>query len=429
MTVHADLKAAEQLARRKIVYFEPGSGGHQQYYAELLLRGARQSDHSLTIVVCAHPAIVRSLEVMEGMSRVEKGRVEFIAHSESEVRKLSGGSLFARGLYAWNLAQTRALEAGANHLYISYFDHAIVGALLNLFSRNSDYTISGLVFRPVQHYRKWSRKPGLNYWFSLVKKSVFYSGANLNRQISTLFCLDDFYIDYLQRKWKGVGKFVYLPDPAPLFLMAEKEKTDSTATTGQQDEEKKVSFILFGSLQRRKGVLQALSSLNYLSQEAASKSSFHIVGKVSADIKDEVYEQLGSLQLRRPDIDIVVTDSFLSDEDLTKSVSAADVVLAPYQKFVGSSGVLIWAITFRKPVITQDFGYLGRFVSEENLGLSIDTTSPRILAVGIERMISEHAEFLLSSTDRDRLLSRLSPDAFTSVLLGSWEKSIRAERC
>lgn len=423
MTANDEGETTQDSGSRKIVYFEPGFGGHQLYYLELVVRYVMEAATPMTMVVCAHSDIVKALEIITKTCGDASGRVEFIAHSDLELQRMGGRNLFAKGLYLWNLAQAKALEEGADHLYISYFDQAIAGALLDIFRRKGRHTVSGLLFHPLQHYSKWTRRPGLKYRLRSAAKSIFYFGARLNRQVSTFFCLDDFYIEYLKERRSGAGKFVYLPDPAPTFLLESGDGKVPLANADQLEDGKKVSFLLFGSLQRRKGVLETLTALEYLPKDVAMKSSFHFVGKVAGDIKSEVGERLASLRAQRPDLDVSLTDAFVSDEELAERVAATDVILAPYQKFVGSSGVLIWAITFGKPVITQDFGYLGRYVTKENIGLSIDTTSPKVLAESVEKMISERAEFEISPSNRDRLLSRQSPDAFCSILMEHWQAS------
>jgi glycosyltransferase involved in cell wall biosynthesis len=416
------LKSDGQKSSGKVLYFEPGSGGHQIYYIELILRVLMTWDSAMTIVVCADSSVITGLKANDVLSRVISEQVEFIEHSQRETQELNQGALFRRGYYAWKLAQVRAMEVGADHLYFAYLDHAIVGALLNVFNSKGSHTISGLIFRPVQHYRRWSKVPGLKYRLDSIMKSILYAGGRMNRQVSTLFCLDDFYVDHLKETDGRAGKFSYLPDPAPPFLVDDAEPTQQTAA--RQAPGDRVSFILFGALQRRKGILQTLDAMAKLSDRALSNSSFHFKGRVAGDIKTEVYDRITALQSDRRGFDIQITDEFVSNEDLVNSVRNSDVVLAPYQRFVGSSGVLVWAIAFDKPVITQDFGYLGRFVSKERFGLALDTTSPDVLAAGIERMILEHTEFHLLATDQERLLDKLSPEAFGTALLSNWAKAM-----
>lgn len=175
MNGRAKLKIDGQKSSGKVLYFEPGSDGHQIYHIELILRVLTKWDSAMTIVVCADSSVITGLKAIDVLSRVISEQVEFIEHSQSETRKLNEGALFRRGYNAWKLAQERAMEAGADHLYIAYFDHAVVGSLLNFFNRKGTHTISGLIFRPVQHYRRWSKVPGLKYRVDSIMKSILYA--------------------------------------------------------------------------------------------------------------------------------------------------------------------------------------------------------------------------------------------------------------
>ena len=68
-------------------------------------------------------------------------------------------------------------------------------------------------------------------------------------------------------------------------------------------------------------------------------------------------------------------------------MARSDVVLAPYQRFVGSSGVLMWAARAGRPVLAQEFGLVGRLTRDHRLGAVADSSDPAHLAREIERMI------------------------------------------
>ncbi len=63
-----------------------------------------------------------------------------------------------------------------------------------------------------------------------------------------------------------------------------------------------------------------------------------------------------------------------------------DVVLIPYQRHVGSSGLLIWAASAGKPVITQDFGLIGALTRAYKLGQTVDTKNWHIVWQDLSRI-------------------------------------------
>src|SRR5204863_6629463 len=108
------------------------------------------------------------------------------------------------------------------------------------------------------------------------------------------------------------------------------------------------------------------------------------------------------LRQQRPELWLKLEDRRLSEGEIAALMARSDVVLAPYQRFVGSSGVLLWAAGAGRPVLSQGFGLVGHLIREHRLGLAVDTTDPAALAAGIRSMVEGGAERYL---DRDRVAS------------------------
>jgi hypothetical protein len=56
-------------------------------------------------------------------------------------------------------------------------------------------------------------------------------------------------------------------------------------------------------------------------------------------------------------------------------------------RFVGSSGILLWAARAGRPVLEQDFRLIGRLTRDHRLGTVADSSGPVRLADEIERMV------------------------------------------
>jgi glycosyltransferase involved in cell wall biosynthesis len=93
------------------------------------------------------------------------------------------------------------------------------------------------------------------------------------------------------------------------------------------------------------------------------------------------------LKAERPELWLRVYDRRLDDTELAGLVRRSDVVLAPYQRFVGSSGVLLWAARAGRPVLAQDFGLVGRLTRDHGLGVAVDSSDPAQLARQIAHMV------------------------------------------
>ena len=73
-------------------------------------------------------------------------------------------------------------------------------------------------------------------------------------------------------------------------------------------------------------------------------------------------------------------DRFLSTDELAALVKRSDVVMAPYQRHVGSSGALVWAARHGRPVLAQQYGLVGALVRRHGLGLTVDSSDAERLA-------------------------------------------------
>ena len=114
------------------------------------------------------------------------------------------------------------------------------------------------------------------------------------------------------------------------------------------------------------------------------------------------------------------TDGRRIDEgELAGLVRRSDVILAPYQRFVGSSGVMLWAARAGKPLLTQDFGLLGRMVREHRLGLPTEAGDPRRLAEAIAGAARSDPKALIDVDAAAAFVAGRTPDLFASGVFES----------
>ena len=179
---------------------------------------------------------------------------------------------------------------------------------------------------------------------------------------------------YLESRFGTRTQFIPLADPAPDiavdagFLMRNAYKIESN---------RKV-FLFFGAISRRKGADVLLKALHLLVPEMAAQSAFVFCGEPECNYR-EVFEQ-SCIRLRtaRPDIQLNIENSFVSDQRMMALFEQSDVILMPYTRPEYSSGILALAAKARTPVIGPAGGLLGRLVRDNGLGL-VSTISPEKL--------------------------------------------------
>ncbi|HYM02043.1 MAG TPA: hypothetical protein VET85_03790, partial [Stellaceae bacterium] len=82
-----------------------------------------------------------------------------------------------------------------------------------------------------------------------------------------------------------------------------------------------------------------------------------------------------------------------------------------------SSGVMLWAARCGKPVLTQEFGVLGRLARDHGLGMTVDCTRPSELAAGIARVVAEGPNKFFDRFSAQRFVAEHSPDTFAEMVL------------
>ena len=129
----------------------------------------------------------------------------------------------------------------------------------------------------------------------------------------------------------------------------------------------KVTFLLFGSIYRYKGVLEAIEAFKGLNQEAAS---LIIAGKpgqkgLEAEISNKIKDHNN----------VVFIPKRIPDEDVQTLMNAADCVLVPYTVFT-TSGIAILAMSFGRACIVPNMGFFSDVLSSS--GAYLYDTSDKI---------------------------------------------------
>ena len=145
-------------------------------------------------------------------------------------------------------------------------------------------------------------------------------------------------------------------------------------------------FCLLGVLDRRKGVKELLQCLPLVAQDAAKKMCILLAGRVHESQQDEIKALVTRWQ-RSLDMQIILHNRYVPDHDVQHYYDLANVILATYQKHMGSSSALIRAALAQKPVLSSDYGLMGQLVQRRQLGLAVDTTQPNEMARGLERCV------------------------------------------
>jgi glycosyltransferase involved in cell wall biosynthesis len=352
-----------------VMLFDLGaSSGHHSSYLNYLIKYWCTEEPLKQLVVVTSPNFFKKNIVADEFANYCKQQnIWFVEISSDEYLKFNNKKRFSRGIYEWSIYCKYASALEASHCLLMYFDSL---QLPIIFGQKSPCYFSGIYFRPSFHYCEFdgyssSLSNSIRQW---AKKKVLYL-AMKNSQLRILFCLDQFATKHIETNNAQV-KTTYLPDPVD-----EKDKRNSDELKNcLQVEPGRIVFLLFGSLEERKGVLQVLQAIDLLPPSYCRKICLVLAGvkHFSAPSTQKFVEQLPE----RLPIQIITRYEFISDHEVSAYFQLADVVLAPYQRHVGMSGVILHAAAAQKPVISSSYGLLGKIVKDNHLGITTDTAFP-----------------------------------------------------
>lgn len=399
--------------KKKVLVFDSEETGHHPEYIHHLVRYAKENSLAHPVTCALHPAVYES--VSEGAEVIPDFSVFEI--DPSAIDHVQGAdTLWKRSVREWELANHLVQQTGADHLLLMTLNWFQIGLLLPA-AHQVSYTISGIFFSP---YPRWSPEPKtwreyLSVFLKRFRKKTLMWLMMRNANISAVHVLNDpRAADYLNRTIdKERNRFRALPDPVPV-LPAPQVGADLRMRYSVEQE--RTLFLFFGTISRRKGIFRVLDAFEKLPKRVQGKAALLLLGRLKdeqqVDIRKQVHmlKEEGSLQVR--------TDfRFLEPEELALALQECDVVLAPYQRTEGSSGVIGHAARVGKPVIGPQSGLIGELIRDYELGKALDATHVEEIAKGLTTFVEETEYESLSAHGREEYVRERSPTLFVRTLI------------
>jgi glycosyltransferase involved in cell wall biosynthesis len=138
-----------------------------------------------------------------------------------------------------------------------------------------------------------------------------------------------------------------------------------------------------------------------------------LVGVIATDYQEKIEHLIREL----PD-SIIVKTVFeeVKGAKIQQYFELSDYVLALYQQHVGMSQIVIRAAISRKPLISSDYGLMGKLVNEKTLGITVDSTSSEEIAEAFTEVLKNGISF--NEMSMKALANENSETAFTSTIFG-----------
>jgi len=399
-----------------LLLFDLSIYGHHPAYIKYLIEYWCRHNLSghLTIVVSEKFPQVH-LDVIEFAAEKRPSDISFVAITPAEESSLRSRHSFLsrtmRGFQEWALLQKYARAFDPQHTLLMYFDTCGIPLAAGV---KLSCSFSGIYFRPTFHYDQLPNYvPSRSSRLQKIREQLTLTLALRNPNLENLLCLDPIAAEQLNNKGIDAVSIVHLPDPIDTTPNA----SIRTATIQEKfgiDLERKVCF-LFGALTQRKGIEPLLQSVLELSAEQCQQLCFLFIGEAGEDNKRKFDELIETVCKKKP-VQIVRHYNFVPDEDISAYFDLADLVLAPYQKHVGMSGILLWAAAHGKPLLSSDYGLMGKLVQDHTLGLVVDSTQPVEIAKGLTQFLQDGLEKYCDQEKMKAFAAQNSAENFSKVI-------------
>lgn len=150
-----------------------------------------------------------------------------------------------------------------------------------------------------------------------------------------------------------------------------------------------VLFGCAGGLDSRKGI----DHLLHATAAAASQlgdARLVLIGRVAPPIRALLDGPLAELQRSGR---LLLEDRYVSEAELDCVFSALDLVVTPYPRHVGSSGIVVRAAAAGRPLLGSDYGWVGWSIREHGLGHTVDVTHPTAFVKALTRAVREAPDY------------------------------------
>lgn len=374
-----------------ILLFELSVGGHYpEYISHLVNYWCQQKLSGLLNVVVVPEFLVKHSEVVEIALNSQTDNVKFIPLTSEERSDLKPyGSRIERNIRAWqefNLIDKYARKLKIDHIFLPYLDTRMLPLALG---KSLPCPFSGIYFRPSFHYPSFfSYRLSWKEKLQHIREKITLSRVLQQKKLNTLYSIDPFAVEHINRLCK-LRKAKPLADPVRVHQNLSIDLKTVKSKLGI--EQSRQVHLLFGDLNKRKGIEQIFAAIALLPEELVQKLCLLLVGSMSKVNYLRFQEQKTQLIKSLP-IQIIDHNQYIPEQDIQSYFEIADVILAPYQRHVGMSGILNRAAVAQKPVLSSDYGLMGEITIRYRLGLTVESNNPQEIAQGLSKFLKESPE-------------------------------------
>lgn len=410
----------------RLMVFDLSRHVHLPSYIRYLIEFWRRHDLAGTVTFVVWGAFLTShADIVQLGAGAPGGGIQFVAPTPAEqAEKLrreksatgvaipfhdllkAGAEADYAALYDWELLSRYAAALGATHSFIVHLDQYLPLLAAGL---PAPSPLSGVYFGPTFHYAELGLAPATP---SGPREKFVLARALRHPDLQTLFTLDRFAAERAAR-FPGGERVAFLPDPVRLARPLPGQTAALRVALGIQPGRR--VGLLFGQLEARKGVEALLAAVEHLTNDECRRLCLLLVGGVFPRYQAVIERESAQVTAARP-VQIVTRFGYAPDAEVPALFDLADVVLAPYPRHAGMSGILLLAAAASRPVIASSYGLMGEVTRRYRLGLTVDTTQPASIAAALRRVVDDDLTTLADVLLMRQLAEEHEADGFAAAI-------------
>jgi glycosyltransferase involved in cell wall biosynthesis len=389
-------------AQSSILIVEPGSGGHRHVHLRLIFEHLNKTN----------PGALHRVWIYAPLETANRVADSLDPQSASIFRSRLIVGPTCSGFSGLRKTAEMARNVGAQRVLFLELDSFIYALTV----AGIGAQVAGVWFRPSYHYSRHHlfHEGSRQRLLGVVKRLVCRTLCRQER-IQRLLVFDPWAAEYARSEFL-TDKIRYVPDPYG-------SQTSTVAQNTSPVRARRVLAVL-GAISKRKGIYSILAALRLLDPSQQRQIELRVIGSTAERERDCIQRALAAVR-GSTDVQVTHVGEFVSDSILDQEIEHADSLLLIYQRFVGSSGLLIRAALCGRPVIATRCGLVGAQVRGHRLGLTVNPTDPQAIARAISAVVASPGSYcdpvaarhFASMHTPDRYLREIS----TLVLGGLYE--------
>ncbi|GAP97594.1 glycosyltransferase [Leptolyngbya sp. NIES-2104] len=397
---------------RRLMVFSNGVGGHHPVYLRHLIDYWCKEKLVGELNFVVSPLMLEQHRDMICPPEASDHNIRYYAIDAGEHTAIvQQKSLLLKAWMEWKIINRYIKQLNADHCFLTAIDP--FQALLAI-GLNPSCSMSGIYLRPSFHYQNFEGY--VSSWKERIKsirQKQILSRVLQHSKVSHIFCLDPYAVEASQSNANS-SKMQVLPDPIPKFVQDHSEQIDDLRRETLKIEQERCVFLLFGAIDRRKGIHQILEAIQQLPPEAARKLCLLVVGKVAPAERTFVETEICKIQAQQ--VQVVIDDQYVSELKVRQYFELSDVVLATYQKHVGMSGILLIAAALKKPALCTNYGLMGELTRQYELGITVDASCSNAIAQSMMRFLSSYPAPVIHLTKSQALVQQHQTEKFAAKI-------------